>query len=133
MARRLRCLRTLRGWAQEPLAEQAGLHRTYISGIERAAALAHLGNCSLRCSTPAIPGGRLRCAALVLRARQNATSAWDNLDKLAQALGITVFYTMLAAIVRTNVVSFFLSFVPLTWHYVLLQIKPESIHTERAR
>jgi transcriptional regulator with XRE-family HTH domain len=36
LAKRLRLLRTLRGWSQETLAEQAGLHRTYISGIERA-------------------------------------------------------------------------------------------------
>ncbi len=35
LAKRLRLLRTLRGWSQETLAEQAGLHRTYISGIER--------------------------------------------------------------------------------------------------
>jgi transcriptional regulator with XRE-family HTH domain len=35
LAKHLRCLRTLRGWSQETLAEHAGLHRTYISGIER--------------------------------------------------------------------------------------------------
>ncbi len=37
LAQRLRLLRTLRGWSQETLAEQAGLHRTCISGIEIAA------------------------------------------------------------------------------------------------
>jgi transcriptional regulator with XRE-family HTH domain len=36
LARRLRELRFKRGWSQETLADQAGLHRTYISGIERA-------------------------------------------------------------------------------------------------
>jgi transcriptional regulator with XRE-family HTH domain len=36
LARRLRELRFNRGWSQETLAAQAGLHRTYISGIERA-------------------------------------------------------------------------------------------------
>ncbi len=56
LAQRLRCLRTLRGWSQETLAEQAGLHRTYISGIER-------GERNL---------------------------GLDNLDKLAQAFGVTV-------------------------------------------
>ncbi len=56
LAQRLRLLRTLRGWSQETLAEQAGLHRTYISGIERA----------------------------------ERNLGLDNLDKLAQAFGLTV-------------------------------------------
>ncbi len=56
LAKRLRFLRTLRGWSQETLAEHAGLHRTYISGIER-------GERNL---------------------------GLDNLDKLAQAFGVTV-------------------------------------------
>ncbi len=56
LAQRLRLLRTLRGWSQETLAEHAGLHRTYISGIERA----------------------------------ERNLGLDNLDKLAQAFGVTV-------------------------------------------
>jgi transcriptional regulator with XRE-family HTH domain len=35
LARNLVKLRTERGWSQEDLADEAGLHRTYVSGIER--------------------------------------------------------------------------------------------------
>ncbi|MCR6643837.1 MAG: helix-turn-helix transcriptional regulator [Terricaulis sp.] len=35
MAKNLVRLRDERGWSQEELADQAGLHRTYVSGIER--------------------------------------------------------------------------------------------------
>jgi transcriptional regulator with XRE-family HTH domain len=35
LARNLVKLRAERGWSQEDLAYEAGLHRTYVSGIER--------------------------------------------------------------------------------------------------
>ncbi|XBQ17391.1 MAG: helix-turn-helix transcriptional regulator [Oceanicaulis sp.] len=35
LARNIKAARTEKGWSQEELAEQAELHRTYISGVER--------------------------------------------------------------------------------------------------
>ncbi len=35
LAQKLRVLRFMRGWSQEKLAAVSGLHRTYISAIER--------------------------------------------------------------------------------------------------
>ena len=37
LGRNLQRLRKAKGWSQEELAFEAGLHRTYISGIERGA------------------------------------------------------------------------------------------------
>lgn len=34
LARRIRHLRAKKGWSQERLAEEAGIHRVYLSGIE---------------------------------------------------------------------------------------------------
>lgn len=35
LARNLRALRQQRGWSQEVMAEECGLHRTYVGAIER--------------------------------------------------------------------------------------------------
>ncbi|MBU0557144.1 MAG: helix-turn-helix domain-containing protein [Alphaproteobacteria bacterium] len=37
LAKNLRRLRTEKGWSQEDFADRAGLHRTYVSDIERGA------------------------------------------------------------------------------------------------
>lgn len=35
LGRNLKRLRLAKGWSQEELAHEAGLHRTYVSGVER--------------------------------------------------------------------------------------------------
>jgi len=35
LGQRVRTLRTAKGWSQEQLAEEAGMHRTYVWGIEQ--------------------------------------------------------------------------------------------------
>lgn len=37
LAKNLRQLRQDKGWSQEAIADEAGLHRTYVSDLERAA------------------------------------------------------------------------------------------------
>ncbi|BAU49475.1 transcriptional regulator [Sulfurifustis variabilis] len=44
LAQKLRMLRMVNGWSQERLAAASGLHRTYISLIERAACNVSLDN-----------------------------------------------------------------------------------------
>lgn len=35
IGRNMKKLRAAKGWSQEELADQAGIHRTYVSGVER--------------------------------------------------------------------------------------------------
>ena len=44
LAQRMRMLRTIHGWSQEELAQASGLHRTYISLIERSGCNVSLDN-----------------------------------------------------------------------------------------
>jgi transcriptional regulator with XRE-family HTH domain len=44
LARKLRVLRLVRGWSQEDLAAASGLHRTYVSLVERSACNISLDN-----------------------------------------------------------------------------------------
>jgi transcriptional regulator with XRE-family HTH domain len=47
LGKRVRSLRASKGWSQERLADEAGMHRTYAWGIERGArnpSLRHLAN-----------------------------------------------------------------------------------------
>ena len=60
LAQKLRFLRFTRGWSQEVLAELAGLHRTYISQIER-------GQVSAAPVLPCTPG---------ISSSVNVMSAW---------------------------------------------------------
>ncbi len=56
LSKNIRLLRVTRGWSQEVLAEVSGLHRTYISMIER----------------------------------QDKNVGLDNLERLAEALGVSI-------------------------------------------
>jgi transcriptional regulator with XRE-family HTH domain len=73
LARRLRELRFKKGWSQETLAAQAGLHRTYISGIEREP-LSRI---------PALRGISTSCTS-------ERNIGLDNVEKLADAFDIAV-------------------------------------------
>lgn len=47
LGKRVRSLRASKGWSQERLADEAGMHRTYMWGIEQGArnpSLRHLAN-----------------------------------------------------------------------------------------
>ena len=60
LARRMRILRATHGWSQEVLAELAGLHRSYISGIERTARNVSLAPLS---RIPALHGTSTSCTS----------------------------------------------------------------------
>jgi transcriptional regulator with XRE-family HTH domain len=55
LGRRIRDLRTSRGWSQERLADQAGMHRTYMWGIEQGARNPSLRHLSRLADALAVP------------------------------------------------------------------------------
>ena len=58
LGRRVRALRTARAWSQEHLAEEAGMHRTYMWGIEqgtRNPSLRHLARLAEALGVPLHP------------------------------------------------------------------------------
>ncbi len=59
LAYQMRMLRFKRGWSQETLADIAGLHRTYISGIERAERNVGLDNVEKIAAAFGLPVGEL--------------------------------------------------------------------------
>jgi transcriptional regulator with XRE-family HTH domain len=59
LAYHIRTLRFKRGWSQETLADIAGLHRTYISGIERAERNVGLDNVEKIAAAFGLPIGEL--------------------------------------------------------------------------
>lgn len=65
LARNVRLLRHLNGWSQEVLAERAGLHRNYVSSLERARHDVCLGNLQKIASALEVPAYELLKEALV--------------------------------------------------------------------
>lgn len=57
--KRVRELRKQKGWSQEQLADEAGLHRTYVGSIERGEQNVSLDNIEKLAKTFKIPIGQL--------------------------------------------------------------------------
>lgn len=56
---RVRTLRRARGWSQEALAAEAGLHRTYVSSVERGQRNIALDNIHALADALGVPAGEL--------------------------------------------------------------------------
>jgi len=67
LARRIRVLRATRSWSQETLAELSGLHRSYISSIERTRRNVSLDNIEKIAHAFQVPIGELLDASLDTR------------------------------------------------------------------
>lgn len=70
-AKNVRALRKARGWSQEELAFQCELHRTYISGIERAIRNVSLDNIEVIAKALGEPASRLLESSDLARAKKS--------------------------------------------------------------
>ncbi len=59
LARNLRALRAQRGWSQEELAFESGLHRTFVAHVERGARNISLDNIEKLANALSVPAHRL--------------------------------------------------------------------------
>lgn len=59
LARNIRSLRAARGWSQEALALEAGLHRTFVAHVERSARNISLNNIERIALALGVPVSRL--------------------------------------------------------------------------
>lgn len=59
LARNVRSLRAVRGWSQEALALEAGLHRTFVAHVERSARNISLNNIERIAKALGVPVSRL--------------------------------------------------------------------------
>lgn len=65
LAHKLRLLRFMRGWSQNALAEASGLHRTYISAVERGRRNVSLDNIERLADSLGVPIAELLDAELL--------------------------------------------------------------------
>ncbi len=59
LSRNIRTLRAARGWSQEALAHEAGLHRTFVAHVERGARNISLNNIERIALALGVPVSRL--------------------------------------------------------------------------
>jgi transcriptional regulator with XRE-family HTH domain len=72
LARNLRALRKQRGWSQEVMAEECGLHRTYVGAIERGERNVTLDTLNLLAHALGVTSAELISERLPKRAKNTA-------------------------------------------------------------
>ena len=83
LARRIRLLRTRRGWSQEVLAELSGLNRSYIGAIERGEHNIGLDNIERIARALEVPVDRLLAAEPITVTQSPSRSALPAPDRAA--------------------------------------------------